>query len=118
MSIAPLAWIGSSGNVAVATTPLVAAIDLSHYEALTFFLVNDGANTITMLVESGDVSGVWDAGQAYTLDVLPGTARSIEIAANLHAYWRMSGTAALAPTAARWGARGIRRSLPSRGGGY
>jgi hypothetical protein len=121
MSIAPVQWIGAagptSGNVDVVSTPLVAARDLSYYEALVFLLVNDGANAITMLVEAGDVSGVWDAGQAYSLPVPAGTARSIEIPVNLHVYWRMSATAAVGVTAARWGARGVRRSLPGRSGG-
>lgn len=33
-------------------------------------------------------------------------------------YWRMSGTALVGLTAARWGLRGLRRSLPGRSGSY
>lgn len=111
-------WVGGnsfSGSVDVVSTPLVAAVDCAWAEALLFVLANDGANIITIVVETGEFTGVWDPGAALTLDVDPGTQRTIEIPVNLRRIYRMSGTAAVALTAARWGLRAVRRGFPQPG---
>lgn len=109
--------VPTSVNIQLTTTPLLATKDLSVFDSLLWFFLNDDTgNTWTATIETGETSDALDAEFNPSL-IVPVSAggkagqRSLLIGpSQLRHFYRASGIATGGIIAARWGLYGLKRS--------
>lgn len=105
----------TSLNIDVVTTPILAEIDLSMYDTLAFIFINDGASDYTVTLTTGEVTLAVDSVIAPSILVpakvgaASGQTMHIVGPDQLRKFWRATGVAATALTAARFALKGFPR---------
>jgi hypothetical protein len=86
-------------------TPLMAWTRLDLYPGIFIALLNDGANEVTVTIETSEDGVLVDSGATYTIVAAPGTQGSVELSSTqmlMRRYWRVSAIATGAPSDCRW----------------
>jgi hypothetical protein len=102
-------------NVDVVTTQILAETDLSMYDSALLTFINDGASDYTVTLTTGEVTLAIDAVFTTTIVVPaksgsnPGQNTFTVGPSNMRRFWRATGVAATALTAARFQLKGVPR---------
>lgn len=92
-------------SVGTVLTPVMAARDLSGAGAILLAFLNDGADLVTVRVDTSEDGALFDQDQVYQLPISPGTQRSLIFDGNLRRYYRASATSQIGTNSVRYWVR-------------